>query len=153
MPMCSISCLTYGPNINNHEVEEEEAEAEAEAEADETEQEECKTGQSKTKKRRTRGPTKMNKVAKGLEEKVEVEFNSLGEDVGKGSVTLSSFLGPLVREYVPVLLDNYRHIDEQTKYTIWEEIQVEVLLFNILHVAFFKCYMIIRKIYGRQGSI
>ena len=110
--MCSISCLTYRPNINNHEVEEEEAEA------DETEQEECITGQSKTKKRRTRGPTKLNKVTKRLEEKVEVEFNSLGGAVGKGSVTLSSFLGPLVREYVPVLLENYRHVDEQTKYTI-----------------------------------
>ena len=48
--------------------------------------------ESKTKKRKTRGPTKMNKVAKNPEEKVDVEFTRLGEHVGKGSVTLSPFL-------------------------------------------------------------
>ena len=41
-----------------------------------------------------------------LEDKVDVEFNSIGEHVGSGSVTLSSFLGPLVREHVPLLLDD-----------------------------------------------
>ncbi|CAA7045957.1 unnamed protein product [Microthlaspi erraticum] len=79
--------------------------------------------QGGNKKKKTRGPTRMNKVAKSHEEKVGVEFNSAGEPIGKGSVALSSFLGPLVREYVPVLLDDWRHIDEQTKETMWEEVQ------------------------------
>lgn len=52
-----------------------------------------------------------------------MEFNALGEHVGRGSVTLSSFLGPLVREHVPVLLDDWRHLDEKTKDALWEEIQ------------------------------
>ena len=47
--------------------------------------------ESETKKRKTRGPTKMNKVAKNPEEKVDVEFTRLGKHVGKGSVTLSFF--------------------------------------------------------------
>ena len=47
----------------------------------EKEQEKCLTDQSKNKKRRTRGPTKMNKVAKRHEEKVEVQFNTFGERV------------------------------------------------------------------------
>ncbi|CAA7045654.1 unnamed protein product [Microthlaspi erraticum] len=88
-----------------------------------TSTEEVQTQQSESKKRKTRGPTKMRKVAKNHEDKVEVEFTSLGEHVGSGSVTLSSFVGPLVREHVPVLLDDWRHLDEQTRETLWEEIQ------------------------------
>ncbi|CAE6012524.1 unnamed protein product [Arabidopsis arenosa] len=84
---------------------------------------ETQTHQSDNKKRKSRGPTRMRKVAKNLEDKVEVEFNALGEHVGKGSVTLSSFLGPLVREHVPVLLDDWRQLDQRTKDVMWEEIQ------------------------------
>ncbi|XP_010456971.1 PREDICTED: uncharacterized protein LOC104738503 [Camelina sativa] len=91
--------------------------------------EECLTEQSKKKKkRRTRGPTRMSKVAKSHEDKVDVEFNSLGDHVGKGSVTLSSFLGALVREHVPVLIEDWRLLDEKTKDTMWEEIQGRFIL-------------------------
>lgn len=62
-------------------------------------------------------------MAKNAEDKVDVEFNSIGEHVGSGSVTLSSFLGPLLREHVPVLLDDWRHLEEKTKDALWEEIQ------------------------------
>lgn len=81
-------------------------------------------------KKRTRGLTKMRRVAKQPEEKVDVEFTSLDEHVGKGSVTLSSFLGRLVRKHVHVLIDDWRHLDEKTSYIIWEEIQV-LYVFNI----------------------
>ena len=84
----------------------------------------AQTQQSDTKKRKTRWPTKMNKVAKNHEEKVAVEFTRLGEHVGKGSVTLSSFLGPLVREHVPYTLTDWRYLNDETRYTLWEEIQV-----------------------------
>ncbi|CAE5962892.1 unnamed protein product [Arabidopsis arenosa] len=85
--------------------------------------EETQSQQSVSKKRKTRGPTRMRKIAKQHDEKVEVEFTSIGEHVGIGSVTLSSFLGPLVREHVPVLLDDWRHLSDQTRDTLWEEIQ------------------------------
>ncbi|XP_048614494.1 uncharacterized protein LOC106363270 [Brassica napus] len=52
-----------------------------------------------------------------------VTFNDIGEHVGPGSVTLSSFLGPLVREHVPVTLADWRKLDAATKATMWEEIQ------------------------------
>ncbi|RID79658.1 hypothetical protein BRARA_A02376 [Brassica rapa] len=84
---------------------------------------ETQTQQSDNQIKKTRGPTKMCKVAKHIEDKVNVEFNSLGEHVGRGSVTLSSFLGPLVREHMPVLLDDWRHLEEKTKDALWEEIQ------------------------------
>lgn len=96
---------------------------------------ETQTNQSDNKKRKSRGPTRMRKVAKNLEDKVEVEFNALGEHVGKGSVTLSSFLGPLAREHVPVLLDDWRQLDQRTKDVMWEEIQV------IFHICLNKSYM------------
>lgn len=92
--------------------------------------EEFEPHQSVGKKRRTRGPTKMRRVATHHDDKVNVDFTSVGEHVGTGSVTLSSFLGPLVREHVPYLLDNWRHISDQTRDTLWEEIQVLFLSFT-----------------------
>ena len=66
----------------------------------------------------------MSKVAKHILDKIEVEFTSTGEHVEPGSITLSSFLGPLVREHVSVLLDDWRKLSEETSDTLWEEIQV-----------------------------
>lgn len=86
--------------------------------------EEVQPQQSNSTSKRRRGLTRMRKVAKDPLSKVEVEFTSLGEHAGDGSITLSSFLGPLVREHVPVLLNDWRKLDDQTKDTMWDEIQV-----------------------------
>ncbi|XP_010466663.1 PREDICTED: uncharacterized protein LOC104746827 isoform X2 [Camelina sativa] len=86
-------------------------------------EEEVQTQQSDNKKRKTRGPSKMRKLAKHIEDKVDVEFTELGDHVGDGSVKLSSFLGTVVREHVPVTLDDWRHLDDLTKHALWEEIQ------------------------------
>lgn len=82
------------------------------------------------KEKKRRGPTKMRKVAENPQEKVEVTFTDFGDHVGPGSVTLSSFLGPLVREYVPVTLPDWRKLDAVTRDTVWE--QIKVYLFCIL---------------------
>ncbi|CAE5959401.1 unnamed protein product [Arabidopsis arenosa] len=81
------------------------------------------TPQSAPTIKKRRGPTKMRKVAKDPQDRVEVSFTELGEHVGPGSVTLSSFVGAIVREHVPVTLDDWRKLDSQTKDTLWEEIQ------------------------------
>jgi len=70
----------------------------------------------------------LSRVAKNPEDKIDIEFNTLGEHIGDGSVLLSSFLGILVREHVPVLLEDWMQLDELTRDTMWEEIQV---LFNV----------------------
>lgn len=75
-------------------------------------------------KKNKRGPTKLRRVAENPNDKIMVTFNDIGEHVGPGSVTLSSFLGPLVREHVPVTLADWRKLDAATKATMWEEIQV-----------------------------
>ena len=81
------------------------------------------------KEKNRRGPTKMRRVAENPNEKVVVTFNDFGDHVGPGSVTLSSFLGALVREHVPVTLSDWRKLDAATKATMWEEIQVFIYMF------------------------
>jgi len=94
---------------------------------------ETSTQVSVTKKNRLRGPTKLRRVAKSAQDKVDVEFTELGEFVGSGSVKLSSFLGALVREYVPIILDDWRQLDDIIRDTLCEEIQVSVLII-LLHL-------------------
>uniref|UniRef100_A0A1J3JFI6 Uncharacterized protein n=1 Tax=Noccaea caerulescens TaxID=107243 RepID=A0A1J3JFI6_NOCCA len=97
--------------------------------------EEEQTQQSEASNKKKRGPTKMRKVAKHHDDKVEVEFTSVGEHVSIGSVTLSSFLGPLVREHVPVLLDDWRHLDEELRDTLWEEVQAANASAGRVHIC------------------
>ncbi|XP_020879037.1 zinc finger CCCH domain-containing protein 13-like [Arabidopsis lyrata subsp. lyrata] len=80
-------------------------------------------GDSAKTTKRTRGKTRMRKLAKDEDAKLEVDFSCLGEHSGAGSTTLSSFLGVLVKEHVSVLLNDWRKLDQQTKDIMWEEIQ------------------------------
>lgn len=80
------------------------------------------------KERKKRGPTKMRKVAENPNEKVSVTFSDFGDHVGPGSITLSSFLGVLVREHVPVTLSDWRKADAVTKQAMWEEILVYIYM-------------------------
>jgi len=74
----------------------------------------------------------MRKVAENPNEKVSVTFTDFGDHVGPGSITLSSFLGVLVREHVPVTLADWRKIDAVAKQTMWEEIQVYIYMQQFL---------------------
>lgn len=84
--------------------------------------------QERVKKRRPRGPTKMRKVAENPNERVSVSFTDIGEHVGSGSTTLSSFLGVLVSQYVPVTISDWRKVDAATKERLWEQIQVYIYM-------------------------
>lgn len=71
-----------------------------------------------------RGPTKMKDIARDPNSRIRVEFTELGEPCGEGSVKLSSYLGPLVREHVPVLIDDWRKIGEERKTVLWKSVKV-----------------------------
>ncbi|KAL5549778.1 hypothetical protein UlMin_005009 [Ulmus minor] len=73
--------------------------------------------------RRTRGPTKMRATATHVDECISVQWNSLGQPIGLGSVSLSSFLGPLAREMIPYTLDNWRKLSQGLKDVLWKAIQ------------------------------
>ena len=60
--------------------------------------------------RKKRGPTKMKTLAMEGASRIEVQSNGLGQLIGKGSVSLSSFIGPLVREIVPYTISDWRKI-------------------------------------------
>ncbi|KAK9929508.1 hypothetical protein M0R45_026604 [Rubus argutus] len=65
----------------------------------------------------------MKKIAVEPQSRVQVEFTASGEPFGEGSVSLSSYLGPLVREHVPVTLDDWRGLGDDIKVVLWESIQ------------------------------
>lgn len=86
----------------------------------------------------------MKNVAKDPANRIQIQFTDSGDPYGPGSVCLSSFLGPLVREHVPVTLADWRCLGNDIKVALWEEIQVITILltlwftlnFNLLVLAF-----------------
>ena len=74
--------------------------------------------------KKTRGQTKMRDIAMDPGNRVHVDFTDKGQPCGPGSVKLSSYLGPLVREHVPVTLDNWHYLSEKIKMILWKSIQV-----------------------------
>ncbi|KAL5550896.1 hypothetical protein UlMin_001072 [Ulmus minor] len=73
--------------------------------------------------KRKRGPTKMRGLALQTDGPITVRFNSLGQPVGEGSVSLSSYLGPLVREIVPYTIADWRKVSSGMKDILWTTIQ------------------------------
>ena len=55
---------------------------------------------------------------------IPVRFNTLGQSVGEGSASLSSYLGPLVREIVPFTISDWRKVSNDMKSVLWTTVQV-----------------------------
>lgn len=81
--------------------------------------------------KRKRGPTMMKDIAKDPNSRVHVDFTFMGEPYGPGSVKLSSYLGPLVRENVPVTLESWKKLTEDMKTVLWKSVQVTVSIQNM----------------------
>ena len=79
-----------------------------------------------TNRKRKRGPTRMKDLAKDPNSRVHVDFNAMGEAYGEGSVKLSSYLGPLVREHVPVTVEGWKKLSEEVKTVLWKSVQVKI---------------------------
>lgn len=71
--------------------------------------------------KRRRGPTRMKHIAKDPNVREPVDFPEFGEPCRPGSMKLSSYLGlspylgPLVREHVPIIIDDWRKVGENIK--------------------------------------
>ncbi|TYK17902.1 uncharacterized protein E5676_scaffold306G001840 [Cucumis melo var. makuwa] len=76
-----------------------------------------------TLRKKTRGPTKMKTIAVEKQSRVDIVFNEYGQPIGNESVGLASFLGPLVREVVPVNLENWLKLPTRLKVVLWKSIQ------------------------------
>ncbi|CAA7048696.1 unnamed protein product [Microthlaspi erraticum] len=75
------------------------------------------------KRKRQRGPTRMRDIAKDPNNRVRVDFTIMGEPYGSGSVKLSSYVGALVREQVPITIDHWTKIGQDVKTVLWKSVQ------------------------------
>ncbi|KAG7567797.1 Transposon En/Spm-like [Arabidopsis thaliana x Arabidopsis arenosa] len=75
------------------------------------------------KRKRQRGPTRMKDIAKDPNTRVQVEYTNMGEHYGKGSVKMSSYVGALVREHVPITFDRWTKITKEIKTILWKSVQ------------------------------
>ena len=91
-------------------------------------------------KKKKRGPSKLNVIATGIKDRKEVEFNEFGQPIGLNSIQLSSMIGILARECVPVTHKGWDKVTSDIKDQIWEFVTVSILFLYPLHyyVIFWK---------------
>ncbi|GAY62796.1 hypothetical protein CUMW_220650, partial [Citrus unshiu] len=70
-------------------------------------------------KKKTRGPAKIDFVALIDGKRIEVIFNEYGQPVGRNSNRLSSFIGCLVRQMVPLTLDSWHRVESDLRERLW----------------------------------
>lgn len=91
--------------------------------------------QANDKKSKQRGPTRMANL-KG-KEPIEVDLNVHGQTIDVTSITLSSYIGTVVREHVPVTLSSWKEVDDQTKEMLWSAILVRIYISLCLSLKFY----------------
>ena len=79
-------------------------------------------------RKRKHGPTRMKDIAKDPNTRIHVDSNVMGDAYGAGSVKLSSYLAPLVREHVPVTLEGWKKLSEEVKTMLWKSVQVTAFI-------------------------
>ena len=82
------------------------------------------------KKKKKRGPTRMGMV----QSRIKITFNERGQPVAENSSKLSSYLGVIAREHIPIVIDDWRKVDEEIKQQLWELVQVSYV--NLFEVNF-----------------
>ncbi|KAM7474650.1 hypothetical protein LguiB_021893 [Lonicera macranthoides] len=80
---------------------------------------------SKKGKKKVRGPSRLNVIAVGEKDRPTLEFNELGQPIGKGYIHLSTVVGILAREYVPITYKSWDKVDIDIKDRLWEFITKE----------------------------
>ncbi|KAG6483840.1 hypothetical protein ZIOFF_060540 [Zingiber officinale] len=78
---------------------------------------------SKIDGKKGRGPSKLMLVSGQQNPKV-LERNEFGQPIGDNSVKYASFLGCMVKEFVPYTLDGWNDIDEDLKSKMWSCLQL-----------------------------
>lgn len=74
--------------------------------------------------KKKRGKTMMKTFSSTPNERAEVEFNDRGQPIGPISKHLSSYLGTIAREMVPVTIPEWKKVDNELKKDLWICIQV-----------------------------
>lgn len=74
--------------------------------------------------KKKRGPTRLRDLCSNPTELIEVDFNERGQPIGEHSEWLSSFLGAISRQFVPVNIEDWRKVEKQTKKDLWTCVKV-----------------------------
>ncbi|KAG6473935.1 hypothetical protein ZIOFF_067855 [Zingiber officinale] len=77
----------------------------------------------KPHKKKGRGASKL-KMVSGQDKCKELERNELGQPIGDNSVKYASFLGCMIKEFVPYTLDGWNEIGEEVKDRMWSCLQL-----------------------------
>ncbi|KAG6467010.1 hypothetical protein ZIOFF_075194 [Zingiber officinale] len=77
----------------------------------------------KTHKKKGRGASKL-KMVNGQDKCKELERNELGQPIGDNSIKYASFLGCMIKEFVPYTLDGWYEIGEEVKDRMWSCLQL-----------------------------
>ncbi|XP_073058496.1 uncharacterized protein [Primulina eburnea] len=78
---------------------------------------------AKTNKKKGRGSSKFNLVS-GQQQPKDLERNEFGQAIGDNSVKYASFLGCMVKEFVPYTLDRWNDLNEEMKNKMWRCLQL-----------------------------
>ena len=103
------------------------------------------------KRKKHRGPTKMKNIVKDPTVREKVDYNLMGDPYGPGSVKLSSYVGTLVREHVPVIIENWKHVSQDIKTVLWKSVQVTGYPFQC--VIFIDCIVSILMVSHFAGKV
>ena len=82
-----------------------------------------------------RGVTKCEKI-NNLEEKIKIHINERNQQIGPNSVNISSLLGVLAREMVPINYSDWRKVSDQLKEDLWNIINVSIRHYVYLFSTF-----------------
>ena len=74
--------------------------------------------------KKIRGSAKIDFVAPIDGKRIEVIFNEYGQPVGRNSNRLSSFIGCLVRQMVPLTLDSWHRMKSELRERLWTYVKV-----------------------------
>ncbi|XP_075514166.1 uncharacterized protein LOC142549218 isoform X1 [Primulina tabacum] len=80
---------------------------------------------NKTDKKKGQRTSKL-KMISGQDKRKDVDRNELGQPIRDNSVKYASFLGCMIKEFVPYTLDGWNDIDEEVKNKMWSCLQKRV---------------------------
>lgn len=74
--------------------------------------------------KKKRGLAKIDVVASIDGKRMDVLFNEIRQAVGDNSIKLSSYIGSLVKQMVPITLNSWHKVDEDLRKRLWICVQV-----------------------------
>ncbi|XP_073061521.1 uncharacterized protein [Primulina eburnea] len=105
-----------------------------------------------TYKKKGRGASKL-KMVSGQDKCKELERNEFGQLVGDNSVKYASFLGCMIKEFVPYTLNGWNDISEEVKDSMWSCLQEKSERFRAMRKKQNHIHTMSRRGYARLTHI